>query len=70
MYAVIGTRDSKLSCPTLVATNVETCGDLFYSVEDAEQYIDEQTGKSVDNDQCPLRVVEVTDLDNETHETS
>lgn len=70
MYAVIGTRDSKFSCPTLVATNVGTCHDLFYSVSDAEEYISEQTGKSVDDDQCPLRVVEVVDLDDNTHEMS
>ena len=62
MYAVIGTRDSKLSCPTLVETEVETCHDLFYSVEDAETYVEEQTGKSVNEEKCPLRVVEVTDL--------
>jgi hypothetical protein len=67
MYAVIGTRDAKLSCPTLVETAVETCHDLFYSVEDAEEYIDEQTGKSVTDDQCPLRVIEVVGLDDEMH---
>jgi hypothetical protein len=63
MYAVIGTHDSKFSCPTLVATDVETCHDLFRSVGDAEEYIEEQTGKSVDDEKCPLRVVEVIDLD-------
>lgn len=63
MYAVIGTHDSKLSCPTLVATDIETCHDLFYSIGDAEKYIEEQTGKSADDEKCPLRVVEVSDLD-------
>jgi hypothetical protein len=66
MYAVIGTRDSKLSCPTLVETSVETCHDLFYSVDTAETYIEEQTSKSVDDDQCPLRVIEVVELNDET----
>ena len=63
MYAAIGTRDAKLSCPTLVATEVETCHDLFYAVEDAEAYIEEQTGKTVDDVGCPLRVIEVADLE-------
>ena len=63
MFAVIGTRDAKLSCPTLVATGVETCHDLFYAVEDAEAYIEEQTGKTVMDDECPLCVVEVVELD-------
>ena len=65
MFAVIGTRDAKLSCPTLVATEVETCHDLFYTVEDAEAYIEEQTGKTVGDDGCPLRVVEVVELDDD-----
>ena len=63
MFAVIGTRDAKLSCPTLVATDVETCHDLFYAIEDAEAYIEEQTGKSIEAEECPLRVVEVVELD-------
>ena len=63
MYVVIGRRDAKLSCPTLVATEVETYHDLFYAVEDAEAYIEEQTGKSVEDEECPLRVVEVVELD-------
>ena len=63
MYAVIGTCDAKLSCPTLVVTEVETCHDLFSAVEDAEAYIEEQTGKTVEDDGCPLRVVEVIELD-------
>lgn len=63
MYAAIGTRDSKFSCPTLVNTKVDTCHDLFRSVEDAQKYIEEQTGLSVDDDQCPLRVVDVIDRD-------
>ena len=63
MYAVVGTRDAKLSCPTLVATEVETCHDLFYAIEDAEAYIEEQTGKSVEDEACPLRVIEVVELD-------
>ena len=63
MFAVIGTRDAKLSCPTLVATEVETCHDLFYAVEDAEAYIEEQTGKTVKGDGCPLCVVEVVEPD-------
>jgi hypothetical protein len=46
MYAVIGTRDSKLSCPTLVETSVETCHDLFYSVDAAETYTEEQTARA------------------------
>ena len=58
MSAVIGTRDAKLSCPTLVATEVETCHDLFYAVEDAESYIEEQTCKTVEDEECLLRVVE------------
>jgi hypothetical protein len=61
MYATVGTHDSKLSCPTLVETEVDTCHDLFRSAEDAQEYIEEQTGLSVDDDQCPLRVVEVID---------
>ena len=67
MYAVIGMRDAKLSCPTLVATEVETCHDLFYVVEDAEAYIEEQTGKTAEDEECPLRVVEVVELD-DTHD--
>ena len=63
MFAIIGTRDAKLSCPTLVATEVETCHDLFYTVEDAEAYIEEQTGKTVEDEDCPLCVVEIVELD-------
>ena len=63
MYAVIGTNDEKLSLPTLVMTEVETNYDLFYTVPDAESYIEEQTGIAVDDPSCPLRVVEVTDFD-------
>ena len=67
MFAVIGTRDAKLSCPTLVATEIETCHDLFYAVEDAEAYIEEQTGKTVEDEGCPLHVVRVVELD-DTHD--
>ena len=63
MYAVIGNYDSKLSLPSLVETEIETCHDLFHSVEDAEAYIEEQTGQTVEDDNCPLRVVEVSELD-------
>lgn len=63
MYATVGTYDSKLSCPTLVETEVDTCHDLFQSVGDAEEYIREQTGVSVDDDQCPLRVVEIVEVE-------
>lgn len=63
MYAAIGRHDSKLSCPTLVDTEIDTCHDLFRTVSDAEKYIEEQTGTAVGNEQCPLRVVEVIDLD-------
>ena len=66
MYAAIGTRDSKFSCPTLVNTEINTCHDLFRTVSAAEEYIEEQTGLSVDNDQCPLRVVEVVDFEDES----
>ena len=66
MYAAIGTRDTKLSCPTLVDTEIDTCHDLFRSVDDAEEYIREQTGLDVDDEQCPLRVVEVVELENKS----
>jgi hypothetical protein len=62
MYAVIGTSNAKLSLPTMVMTEVETCHDLFYTVDDAEVYIEEQTGIPVDDESCPLRVIEVTEL--------
>jgi hypothetical protein len=62
MYAVIGAHDARLSIPTLVYTEVDTCHGLFYSVSDANQYIEEQTGIPHDEDHCPLRVVEVIDL--------
>lgn len=65
MYAAIGTRDSKFSCPTLVGTEIDTCHDLLRTVSAAEEYIKEQTGLSVDDDQCPLRVVEVVELEDE-----
>jgi hypothetical protein len=51
----------------IVATKVETCHDLFYSVKDAEEYIEEQNNKSVDDDQCPLRVGEIVELNEELH---
>lgn len=63
MYAAIGRQDSKFSCPTLVDTGIDTCHDLFRTESDAEEYIEEQTGTAVGNEQCPLRVVEVVDLD-------
>ena len=67
MYTAIGTRDAKLSCPTLVATEVETCHDLFHAVEDAEAYIEEQTRKTAEDEEYPLRLVEVVELD-DAHE--
>jgi hypothetical protein len=63
MYAVIGTNNAKLSLPTMVMTEVETCHDLFYTIDDAETYIEEQTGIPVDDDSCPLQPIEVTELD-------
>ena len=68
MFGVIGTRDAKLSCPTLVATEIETCHDLSHAVEDAEAYIEEQTGTTTEDEECPLRVVEVVELD-DAHDT-
>ncbi|EMA49104.1 MULTISPECIES: hypothetical protein [Halococcus] len=66
MYATIGERDSKFSCPTLVNTEIDTCHDLFWTMRAAEEYIEEQTGQSVDDDQCPLRVVEIVELEDES----
>jgi hypothetical protein len=63
MYAAISKHDSKFSCPTLVDTEIDTCHGLFRTVSAAEEYIEEQTRTAVDNEQCPLRVVEVVDLD-------
>ncbi|EMA54349.1 MULTISPECIES: hypothetical protein [Halococcus] len=66
MYAAIGTRDSKFSCPTLVNTEIDTCHDLFRTVSAAEEYIEEQTGLSADDDECPLRVVEIVEPEDES----
>jgi hypothetical protein len=66
MYATIGRRDSKFSCPTLVNTEIDICHDLFRTVSAAEEYIEEQTGLSVEDDQCPLRMVEIVELEDES----
>jgi hypothetical protein len=66
MYAAIGEHDSKFSCPTLVDTEIDTCHDLFRTVSAAEEYIEEQTGTAVGSEQCPLRVVEVVELGEES----